>query len=242
MRLKLLAVLLWLPLSAMAQEEWQVKSASEQAQFVQLFTSQGCSSCPPADRWLSKFKATDRLWSEVVPVAFHVTYWDYLGWRDVFARSEHDQRQRSEARRLGAGVYTPGVFVNGQEWRGWRRGGELDSRPQVGQLQAQAKGRNIRVTFADNPELGLSHPVVELTYLRAGESTDVLAGENRGRRLEHDFVASRVVSVPLERVDNTWTAKLRAAQTADTKAVALWVRNSRGEFVQAAGGWVDEAS
>lgn len=63
---------------------WSVESPPEQAYLLELFTSQGCSSCPPADAWLSRLKQDPELFKRVVPVAYHVTYWDYLGWKDPF--------------------------------------------------------------------------------------------------------------------------------------------------------------
>ena len=80
-----------------------------------LSTSEGCSSCPPADRWLSRFADSPRLWKRHVAIAFHVDYWDYIGWRDQFAKPESSDRQRSIARIGSARVYNPAVFLNGRE-------------------------------------------------------------------------------------------------------------------------------
>jgi hypothetical protein len=80
-------------------------------------------SCPPADEWLGRQKEATELWQRLIPLAFHVDYWDYLGWWDRFASAEFSQRQRDYRHSGGLGsVYTPGVVVNGQEWRGWYRG------------------------------------------------------------------------------------------------------------------------
>ncbi|MCB1738986.1 MAG: DUF1223 domain-containing protein, partial [Gammaproteobacteria bacterium] len=103
-----------------------VNSGPRQVALLELFTSEGCSSCPPADRWLSGLIDDPRLWRELVPVAFHVDYWDYLGWPDRFASREFSRRQRDHARSGGLSqVYTPGVVLNGAEWRGWHRGRPL---------------------------------------------------------------------------------------------------------------------
>lgn len=89
---------------------------------VELYTSEGCSSCPPADRWLRNLPARD----DVVALAFHVDYWDYLGWRDRFADSRFTDRQRAMAARAGSGtVYTPEVALDGREWRRWSSGALL---------------------------------------------------------------------------------------------------------------------
>ena len=87
---------------------------------IELYTSEGCSSCPPAEAWLSTWKSSPDLWKSVFPVAFHITYWDDLGWTDSFAQPAFTQRQRDYAARLGQdSVYTPEFVVNGREWRGW---------------------------------------------------------------------------------------------------------------------------
>src|SRR5437762_13623520 len=96
------------------------ESGKTQASLIELFTSEGCSSCPPAEKWLSALKLNPDLWKRTVPVAFHVDYWDRLGWRDRFAKPEFTSRQQRYAAAWGGdSVYTPGFVVNGKEWRGW---------------------------------------------------------------------------------------------------------------------------
>jgi len=81
---------------------------------VELFTSQGCSSCPPADRLLSKLSRDPRLAGRVIPLAFHVDYWDYIGWRDPFASPRWSQRQKDYARVFRSNrIYTPQLVVSG---------------------------------------------------------------------------------------------------------------------------------
>src|SRR5256885_10643086 len=85
---------------------------------LELFTSEGCSSCPPADAWFSKLKQSPGLWHDFVPVAFHVDYWDRLGWRDRFASKEWTSRQQAYAvRGNGDSVYTPEFVLDGNESR-----------------------------------------------------------------------------------------------------------------------------
>ena len=92
------------------------QSSVQKVNLLELYTSEGCSSCPPADRWISQLKTDPRLWHEVVPVAFHVDYWDQLGWLDIYAKHDYSLRQYVH-RQQGhvSSVYTPGVMVNGQE-------------------------------------------------------------------------------------------------------------------------------
>ncbi len=103
-------------LSFPASAEIVIRSPETQVSLLELYTSEGCSSCPPADRWISKLKKDDRLWSSMIPVAFHVDYWDYIGWKDRFASPEYSLRQRNYARSKNLKtVYTPGFLLNGEE-------------------------------------------------------------------------------------------------------------------------------
>ncbi len=219
---------------------WQAQSSATQVQRVSLYTSQGCSSCPPADAWLSKFRTHEGLWAQWVPVAYHVTYWNYLGWADPFARSENDKRQRAQARLVNAGVYTPGVFRNGQEWRGWRRGdislSDTNS-PLVGVLQASATNGIAQIKF-DSSVATLQQPYVEIALLSIGEQTAVAAGENRGRQLHHDFVSVADARSPLAHNGQTWTTQL-SLPAARAQAVAISVFNGDGHFVQTTGTWIE---
>ena len=97
------------------------ESGSQQT-VIELFTSEGCSSCPPADHWLASLVSHPQLFKTLFPMAFHVDYWNQLGWHDRFSSYEHSQRERVYKRQGGMRqVYTPGVLVNGEEWRGWIR-------------------------------------------------------------------------------------------------------------------------
>ena len=94
------------------------ESRAARTHLLELFTSEGCSSCPPAEAWLSNLKKEPQLWRDFVPVAFHVDYWDRLGWRDPFASKTWTARQYDYAERWKSGsVYTPGFVLDGREWQ-----------------------------------------------------------------------------------------------------------------------------
>src|SRR6476469_6677200 len=104
---------LGLVLSARAAER-TFESAPQRTHLIELFTSEGCSSCPPAEAWLSKLKSESGLWKDFVPLAFHVDYWDRLGWRDPYAAKQWTARQYDYSSRWNSGsVYTPGFVLNG---------------------------------------------------------------------------------------------------------------------------------
>lgn len=180
-------------LAAAVSASCSVTSPAHTVAVVELYTSQGCSSCPPADRWLSKLEAGDRL----VPLALHVGYWDYIGWKDPFARREFNERQRWLAGlNNNRTVYTPGVFVHGKETPRWSdthgfasavravnavpAGAqiELSARLDGGAIEARA---NVKVP-------GAAQPQVFVALVQGGFSTRVNAGENRGETLTNDHV------------------------------------------------------
>src|SRR3954471_4399456 len=108
-----------LPLSSSA-EEIVFESKPAQTHLIELYTSEGCSSCPPAEAWLSKLKSDPGLWKDFVPLAFHVDYWDRLGWRDRFSSRQWTERQSNYASLLRqSSVYTPEFIRNGAEWSDW---------------------------------------------------------------------------------------------------------------------------
>ena len=161
---------------------------------VELYTSEGCSSCPPADRWLSQQAP-----GKFVPLALHVDYWDYIGWRDRFAQARFGQRQRDMVNRGGGRVvYTPQVMLNGRDFRPWHSAAAFDDavRKRAGQpLQAKlvlavenkaADGWTARLTGEVLPRKGRAEAYLAL--YENGLSSAVEAGENRGARLQHDYV------------------------------------------------------
>lgn len=228
-------------LSSAAQASWTASSTPQQVRLVELYTSQGCSSCPPADSWLASMKSRDDLWQGIVPVAWHVTYWDYLGWHDPFASKHNDSRQQRMAVRAGASVYTPGVFVDRGEWRSWRRsspGLPGTHSNTVGILSAVSENGHIRVQFDPAAHLKLKAPMLELVFLRTGLSTSVKAGENRGRKLIHEFVAGDLTKVPLQFQQGRWMADFSLQSEEDSKAVALWVLDREDRYLQATGSWL----
>ncbi|MDX1374090.1 MAG: DUF1223 domain-containing protein [Burkholderiales bacterium] len=171
---------------------------------VELFTSEGCSSCPPADRWLSALGRRAGGTAGVVPIAWHVDYWDYIGWKDRFAQAAFSERQRRLARvRRDRFVYTPQVLVQGADARAWARGNfdtlarRVQARPARARISLSVLGRSgSGVDVEARAELidAAARPapdeyVLVLAATASGFSTQVRTGENAGRMLEHDHVA-----------------------------------------------------
>src|SRR5579864_1152938 len=96
------------------------QSPAHTVALIELYTSEGCDSCPPADRWLSSLFAQGFQPDQIVPLALHVDYWDYMGWKDPYAKSDFATRQQKLARmRRPVIIYTPQVLLQGRDFRGW---------------------------------------------------------------------------------------------------------------------------
>jgi hypothetical protein len=209
--------------------------------FVELYTSEGCNSCPPADRWRSAIaKAYPR--QRVVPLALHVDYWDYIGWKDPYARREFSQRQRrlSQLQRVAL-VYTPQVVLQGADFRDWARPEfdhaveRINARPAAADLalailEQGATAFRVQVDArADAPE----EAQVYLAAYESGLSSQVLAGENRGRLLPHDYVALEWKGpFDLGRRE-VGLAYLPKAKPADSGVAAFVQSRRNGEVLQA---------
>jgi hypothetical protein len=210
---------------------------------IELFTSEGCSSCPPADRWLSSLKSDAGLWTDFVPVAFHVDYWDAIGWPDRFADPQFGQRQRRyHSESVVRGVYTPGVIAGGQEWHGWRRGGLPPVSGAGGLLTAELRAGDlhVRYTAAQAGTFDAKYQV-HAAWLGMGQQSEVRAGENRGKQLINDFVVLDLVELPLGAADGKAVTRFNAAAraAAEVKALAVWVSIAgRQSPLQATGGWL----
>lgn len=238
----LFAALLGAGLAAPALAETYVSPVARAA-LLELYTSEGCSSCPPADRWLSSLLDDPRLWQQLVPVAFHVDYWDSLGWPDRFAAAGYAARQHAH---VAAGVlplaYTPGVVLDGREWRGWRaaRVPLPDAASAAGVLRLERRGERVDARFV--PAVAAAALELNLVRLGFGLESAVGAGENAGRRLRHDFVVLGWTRVALQADGDAWRATLAlpgAAHAAARQALAAWVAvpgDPRPR--QAVGGWL----
>lgn len=233
----LLALLL--SLSAVAVDAAQYHSGEGNVAAIELFTSQGCSSCPPADHRLTRLIDHPGLWKRFVPMAWHVDYWDYLGWRDPFASRANSQRQ-SAYRQVDAVrvVYTPGFFRDGREWRDWRADPAIGEKVNpVGRLDLGVDGEQATLTLTPAAGADTRDLIGHVAILGFQLATPVERGENRGDLLHEDFVVLRHQTLHGE--GNRWRLTLDASDLPGQRhALAAWV--SRGPDprpLQMTGGW-----
>jgi hypothetical protein len=204
-----------------------------------LFTSEGCSSCPPAEQWINDLKGHPRLWKDFVPVAFHVDYWDYIGWKDPFASTRHSIRQQ-KYKRLGnlSQVYTPGMMLDGKEWRRWRNANAIKpSNEKAGSLSVAVSNDRVTARYTPATDLSGDELILNVAVLGFDLVSDVRAGENAGRRLQQEFV---VLGHTTQSSSNgTWELVLPDVDPshAMTPGIAVWV-SKRGRLapIQATGG------
>jgi hypothetical protein len=251
-----LTALIWplalsvMPIAAIAAE-CGARSGDHAVPLLELYTSEGCSSCPPADKWLSSIAAAGFSADKVVPLAFHVDYWDYIGWKDRFAKADFSARQR-QAATLGraAFVYTPQVLLNGSDFRGWQQNSHFTqavasslkqpARANLGlNLSALASGEISVNASAQTiqPEDRKNADVFIAVYENKLKSM-VSAGENSGRELSHDYVVRewfgpyRLDGKP----DSAWQRSLTLKpewQGRDAGVAAIVQNRNNGEVLQA---------
>ena len=184
----------------------QAESAAVLTPVIELYTSEGCSSCPPADRWLSTLKDSAAGGKAVVQ-AFHVGYWDYIGWVDRFASPAHTARQKQVAASNGlSGIYTPQVVRNGRDWRDFARTLQA-TEPARARIAIQRAAVDAFEATVSPTDAGARWSAY-WTVTEHGHSSKVKSGENAGEFLQHDFVVRQYV--PVGDYQGNATLKLRA--------------------------------
>ncbi len=160
---------------------------------VELYTSQGCSSCPPADEFLRQLAKRD----DVIPMALHVDYWDYIGWKDTFGQAKFTKRQKGYARAAGKRmIYTPQMVIAGQEHVVGNKPGQVSRL--IKSHKAQDTGIDLKVSRSGNKVLieaeadrPSKRPMwVQLVRLRDLASVDIKRGENAGKKITYSNIVS----------------------------------------------------
>jgi hypothetical protein len=239
-----------------AAEQCTAHSGAQRQALVELYTSEGCSSCPPADQWLGeigKTGGTDRQ-AHFIPLALHVDYWDSLGWHDRFAQHRFTERQQNLSERAGSHiVYTPEVAVGGFELRDWNSAAAFKS--SVAKINAQPSGADIQLSLAPDSAGAATADLDAHFTLPAGKgaqaaqayvavfennlTSQVQAGENTGATLHHQFVVRLWLGpVPITDGRARITQKIALAPDANVHpagptGVVAFVQNSQGDILQA---------
>lgn len=188
-----------------AAAECTAASGAQRIAVLELYTSEGCDSCPSADKWVNELPSKKLTAERVIPLAFHVDYWNQLGWTDPFSQGIFSERQRQHSKRRGASfVFTPQLLLNGQDYRRALLFDDIETRIKtINQTKPQA---DIRLKLNNNGALLDGKVEVSVgggadqrraqVFLALYENnlvTAVKAGENKGRTLQHDFVVRELV-------------------------------------------------
>ncbi len=180
--------------AAFSMEKCSAKSAAQITPVVDLYTSEGCSSCPPAEAWMSTLKTAHEQ-GKLVAQAFHVNYWDYIGWTDRFAAPAYTQRQRQLSAATGLnGIYTPQLAKNGRTVR------DYDVKSVLSGVETAQASIELQQTEPNRFEAkvqplndSLGQWSAYFTVTEHGHISRVTAGENKGETLAHDFVVRQYV-------------------------------------------------
>ena len=199
---------------------------------VELYTSEGCSSCPPADRWLSRQRNSIER-GDFSAIAWHVDYWDQLGWKDPFSIAAASPRQRWLAGKSGAAVYTPGVFLDGREWRSWS-GDAMPERAKnsTPKLALELERRGDKLHARTKVSALIEKSTLVLVSQLLGRDSQVTRGENSGRVLRHDFSANEMLTLPLAATTKLQTHSFDLAMPSGSAAVTAFVQNAQGAILQ----------
>ena len=192
--------------AAFSMQNCTAQSGANITPVIELYTSEGCSSCPPADEWLSQFKAAQKE-GKVVAQAFHVNYWDYIGWKDRFAAPAYTQRQRELSARTNLrSIYTPQLARDGLTVRDY---GPIDNhllskepaKARISLIQLEANRFEAKIA----PINASANWIAYFSVTEHEHVSRVTAGENKGATLKNDFVVRQYV--PLGQFSGAQTLK-----------------------------------
>ncbi len=220
---------------ALEAKECRIESGLRSVGLLELYTSEGCNSCPPADAWLNELSRHGLGANRVVALALHVDYWDYIGWKDRFAQPIFTERQRRASQRDGLGsIYTPQVTLNGVTIQRWgdtaKLGAALDLiqkiKPRADlaltlqDIRADRLGVRVSANVHDTNDK--SRSAIYVALYENGLSSEVRAGENSGVTLRHNYVVRKWLG-PFDAEDATGEGIAHQIDVADD-----WNRNNLG--------------
>lgn len=221
-------IVLMMPLSAFAKTTYT--SSKTKVHMLELFSTQSCSSCPPAQEWVNGLKKSKYLWKTFIPVVFHVDYWNYLGWKDPFSSPIYTRRQKDYASELfQPTAYTPMFVLDGEVTRSHLAEKKLSLiGADVGILRVEKKADANHYQVMFQPSKRYAKPlVVYYSILGNGISTQIKAGENEGKNLEHDFLSLMLEKQPLKKTKSGYVANIKIDITelkiAPSRHIVFWV-------------------
>ncbi len=222
-------------------------SSEKKVHLIELFSSEGCSSCPQAEKWLNHFKESDLLWTRIIPIELHVTYWDDLNWlgsqwKDPFSQKGFTERQKEYHLIRKKGVYTPQIVIDGEISRNYNL--ETLDNKKVGVLKASfnEKTNQAKLFFSS---IAAKPSFCEGSYIHGGVISNIRGGENKGKRLEHEFISGHIAKAKASKNKSQYTCDLTLKRTFRNKklkfkkqGVVFWIKDKDHNVVQSVGGYL----
>jgi hypothetical protein len=226
----------------------EFSSGPKKVQIIELFSSEGCSSCPSAEKWLNKLKGSDLLWKHFIPVEQHVTYWDDLvwfgsSWKDPFATKKATERQRFYNSIRGKGVYTPQLIVDGEVSKKYDMR-SLKKDINVGSLKVNFEKETQTAKLKFIPIGNYKNLYCEGTYLLGGAISKVKGGENKNDSLPHEFISPAIKKRKAIKENGVFTCQITLDNEFvklpfKNRSIAFWIKNSNHKIIQAVGGEIN---
>lgn len=218
----------------------KINPAADGFVVMELFTSQGCSSCPPADALLETYAEKND--DHIIPLAFHVDYWNRLGWIDSLSKSDYSDRQRDYAEKLNSQTYTPQLVINGQQQFVGSDRSEIASA-----VNKYLKNKaTVKITVADlnlanskaavtyNIEGDISNMNINAALVQKSVMTQINGGENQGVKLNNFNVVRDFKTGLLSNQSGSISLKLPAGNSFDNYMVVLFIQDKNNGSIKAA--------
>lgn len=200
---------------------FQLFSQQKPVVVLELFTSQGCSSCPPADQVLRDIKKNLNQ-KEIIPIAYHVDYWDYIGWKDPFSKKSFTDKQRYYGNKFrSSSIYTPQLVINGKEHLVGSY--EVSIHKKIKSYLKKSSSNSIELSniIANNKKVSFSYTIngdisnktLEAVLVINERTTAVNRGENRNRMLTNSNIAIQEKSAPLTKTQGTLSLSIPSIVT-----------------------------
>ena len=232
-------VLLCLMLTVTSALSLELNSGTTKVNLLELYTSESCSSCPPAEKFISEFRDSELLWKKIVPVSFHVAYWNHLSWKDKFSKKKYSARQRSSAKKIGSNVYTPQLLLNGVDIKNSKILSKIREDKIVGNLNVKLDEEltlaNMKLNSSDikdNRKYTCYGALLKSRQIRA-----ITSGENSGKTLREDFIVIRDFDMKAEVSKHKASCELKiSTKNLTDYSLAFWISDSAtNNVVQAVG-------
>ena len=219
----------------------ELTTTNTKIQLVELFTSEACAYCPEADKWMNSFSLSSQLWKEVVPVEFHVSYWNSPKLKDPFSKDEFSERQKEYSRKIGSRTFTPQVILNGKVLKKWRRSNKINSEGLSGILKVQFNEKSGEATIVYSAKKSYKYLQCQGALMDGGITSKTSGGKNNEKGRHHEFAVVSFMQKKMT-IDDKESKCILPLSIKDINynAVAFWVSNRKTyEVLQAAGKYIN---